>query len=267
MNSGWLAARRIESHAHSQATPPARGAYGSQGLDVVVAGAGIVGLAVTRELRLRWPRLRLRVIERERDVGVHQTGHNSGVIHSGIYYYPGSLKAQLCRQGARELYEYCDQRQIAVKRCGKVIVATTVAEHVALEDLEARGRANGITRMRRLSAGQLSEVEPHVRGVPTLHVADTGVVDFGAVAQALADDLFKSEVAILRGCTVAAMRCSRDEIVLQHSGGHTHARHVICCAGAWGALSSRDILASTGARHRRLRRTQPRGAVADLPRR
>src|SRR5881396_3825749 len=111
--------------------------------DVVVVGAGILGLATARELLARHPDSKVLVLEREDEVGFHQTGHNSGVIHAGIYYAPGSLKARLCATGARELYEYCDRRGIAAERCGKLIVATSARELPRLEELERRGRANG----------------------------------------------------------------------------------------------------------------------------
>ena len=112
--------------------------------DVAVVGAGILGLAAARELATRHPGLKVAVLEKEPEVGAHQTGHNSGVVHAGIYYAPGSLKARLCTAGARELYDYCERRGIAHERCGKVIVATTDAELPALDELERRGRANGV---------------------------------------------------------------------------------------------------------------------------
>src|SRR3954449_1646898 len=157
--------------------------------DVAVVGAGIVGLAAARELTRRDPDLRVAVLEKEHDVGYHQTGHSSGVVHAGIYYTPGSLKAKLCAAGARELYEYCEERGIPYERCGKVIVATTEAELPALAELERRGQANGVPGLRRLSAGELREVEPHATGIAALHSPATGIVDFAAVARALAQEL------------------------------------------------------------------------------
>jgi L-2-hydroxyglutarate oxidase LhgO len=112
--------------------------------DVVVVGAGILGLATARELLIRHPRLTIAVLERENELGTHQTGHNSGVVHAGIYYAPGSLKARLCTTGARDLVDYCEQHHIAHERCGKVIVATTPGQIPALDELERRGRANGV---------------------------------------------------------------------------------------------------------------------------
>ena len=132
-------------------------------------GAGIVGLAVARELVLRQPRLTVAVVEKEDRVGVHQTGHNSGVVHAGIYYKPGSLKARLCVTGARELYEYCERHGVAHDRCGKLIVARNEGERAALDELERRGRENGVPDLRRLDGGDIPEVEPHARGIAALH--------------------------------------------------------------------------------------------------
>src|SRR4051794_26673846 len=127
--------------------------------DVAVVGAGILGLAVARELLARDAGRSIVVLEREDEIGFHQTGHNSGVVHAGIYYPPGSLKARLCVEGARDLYAYCEQRGIPHERCGKLIIATNEAELPGLDELECRGRANGVPRLRRLRPGELSEGE------------------------------------------------------------------------------------------------------------
>src|SRR5881227_2186094 len=132
--------------------------------DVAVVGAGIIGLAVARELLLRRADLRVHVLEKEHEVGFHQTGNNSGVIHAGIYYAPGSLKARLCVEGARDLYEFCERHAVPVDRCGKVIVATTPAELPGLDELERRGQRNGVPGLRRLDRAQLRELEPHAEG-------------------------------------------------------------------------------------------------------
>src|SRR3954471_8024845 len=157
--------------------------------EIAVVGAGILGLATARELLARQPGLRVSVLEREPEVGFHQTGHNSGVVHGGIYYAPGSLKAKLCVEGARELYALCEERGIAHERCGKIIVATDASELPGLEELHRRGVANGVPELARLDAAGIERVEPHARGIAALHSPHTGIADFPAVARALADDV------------------------------------------------------------------------------
>ena len=129
------------------------------------------------------------VLEREPVTGFHQTGHNSGVLHAGIYYAPGSLKARLCTEGAPELLEYCQERGIPARQDGKLIVALSEEERPRLDELERRGRANGVPGLRRLRPEEIAEIEPHVRGVDALHSPATAVVDFRAVAEAFADDV------------------------------------------------------------------------------
>src|SRR3712207_4819572 len=157
--------------------------------DIAVIGGGIVGLAAARELVQRRPGTRLAVLEKERALGRHQTGHNSGVIHSGIYYAPGSLKAKLCVAGAAELMRYCDARGIPWKRCGKVIVATEESELPRLQSLYERGLANEVPGLKLVEADELRELEPHVRGVRALWSPNTGIVDYSRVAHAYAEDI------------------------------------------------------------------------------
>src|SRR5215208_2080150 len=160
--------------------------------DVVVVGAGILGLATARELALRHDGIRVAVLEREESIAAHQTGRTSGVIHAGIYYRPGSLKARLCVTGARELYEYCDAREIPTQRSGKLIVATAEAELDALAELERRGLQNEVPGLRRVDGDEIREIEPHVAGIAALHSPATGVVDFAEVAASFAGDLSTS---------------------------------------------------------------------------
>src|SRR5262245_37387267 len=141
--------------------------------DVAVVGGGILGLALARELTARHDGIRLAVLEREPRIGVHQTGRSSGVIHAGIYYAPGSLKANLCVAGARELYAYCDAHGIRAVRNGKLIVAADEDDLPRLDELERRGRANEVPGLRRLGAGEIASVEPHARGVAALHSPNT----------------------------------------------------------------------------------------------
>jgi len=144
--------------------------------DTIIVGAGIIGLAVAREVLARagGTGSRVLVLEREGAPARHQTGHNSGVIHAGVYYAPGSLKAQLCVDGAARMYDYCEQRGIPVNRIGKLIIALDERELPALEELGRRANANGVPGMRRLDASGLREVEPHATGVAALHSPNTG---------------------------------------------------------------------------------------------
>src|SRR5712692_10033192 len=152
--------------------------------DVVVAGGGIVGLATADALAGLG--VRVMVLEAEQALAVHQTGHNSGVIHSGVYYKPGSLKARTCAAGREDLYAFCAEAGVPTRRCGKLVVATREAELPALALLEERGRANGLQGLTRLDRADIARLDPAVAGLAGLWVAETGVVDFGAVAQALA---------------------------------------------------------------------------------
>jgi (S)-2-hydroxyglutarate dehydrogenase len=201
--------------------------------DLVVVGAGIVGLAVARELTRRHPDAAVSVLEREPRIAAHQTGHSSGVIHAGIYYRPGSLKAELCVSGARALYEYCAERGIRAERPGKVIVATEQRELARLAELERRGSANGVPGLRRVGAGELREIEPHVTGIAALHSPATGAVDFGEVARAFASDLSGAGASIATACGVHAISSSGGAIAIAHARGATRASAAVLCAGAW----------------------------------
>jgi (S)-2-hydroxyglutarate dehydrogenase len=222
--------------------------------DVAVLGAGIVGLAVAREVTLRRPGARVLVVDRQPAVAQHQTGHNSGVIHAGVYYAPGSLKAKLCVEGARLMYEYCDQHAIAVQRCGKLIVAIRDDELPRLNELEARGRANGVPGLRRVGPAEIGELEPACRGVAALHSPATGIVDFAAVARAIEAELRGKGVEFALGCEITAIRrqpgshhteaadlaaaamparAGRASTVLAHAEGAFVAGWAIVCAGLW----------------------------------
>jgi L-2-hydroxyglutarate oxidase len=243
--------------------------------DVVVVGAGIVGLAVARELIARHPGISLTVLERDADVARHQTGHNSGVIHAGIYYKPGSLKAQLCVAGARAIYDYCDQRGIPYERRGKVIVARDSSELARLDELERRGIANGVPGLARLGPEQLREIEPHCVGVAALHSPETGIVDFTAIARALAEELGGHGAAVVTGAGVEAVEQRDRRVLLRHARGETRARFAVFCAGAWsdrlavmaGAPADPRIVPFRGAylRLRPERAAQVRSLVYPVP--
>lgn len=203
--------------------------------DVAVVGAGIVGLAVAREVLARDPDAKVIVIDKAAAVARHQTGHNSGVIHAGVYYAPGSLKASLCVQGARRMYEFCEQHDVPVERCGKLIVAVRQAELPRLADLEARARANGVPGLRRAEAAEISEIEPECRGLAALHSPATGIVDFAAVAGAIERELRANGVDFALGCEITAIRreAGPGTTVLTHADGAFLASWAIACAGLW----------------------------------
>jgi 2-hydroxyglutarate dehydrogenase len=223
--------------------------------DVAVAGGGIVGLAVARALALRGRTVT--VLEREPAIGAHQTSHNSGVIHAGIYYRPGSLKARLCREGAEALYAYCAEHGLAAERCGKLVVAVRAADLPRLEELERRARENGVPGVRRLGPDELRAVEPAARGLAALHSPETGMTDFAAVAAAFAADVEAHGGRVLTGHTVRAIVDRPDGVELLTRERRLRrpeadvvdtrcvARHAVACAGAW----SDRLAAASGAPH------------------
>jgi 2-hydroxyglutarate dehydrogenase len=211
--------------------------------DVAVVGGGIVGLATARALALRGRRVV--VLERERTLGAHQTSHNSGVIHQGLYYAPGSLKARLCREGADALYDYCAANGIAAEACGKVVVAVRDADVPRLDELERRACLNGVPGVRRIGAAELRDIEPEAAGLAALHSPQTGIVDFAAVAAAYARDVEAHGGEIRTGVGVRAV-VDRDggvEVALE-GGERVAAARAVTCGGAW----SDRLAAASGAR-------------------
>ena len=207
--------------------------------DLIVVGAGIVGLAVAREWRLRRPQDSVTVLEREAGPALHQTGRNSGVVHGGIYYQPGSLKARLCVEGSRLMYEYCEQHAIAHERCGKLIVALEEDEIARLDELEARGVANAVPGLRRVGGAEITDIEPNAVGREALHAPNTGVVDYAAVARCLAKDLEAEGVGLRFDTEVTAI--SDGEPVRVRTGETVEtARTVIVCAGLWADRLARS---------------------------
>lgn len=205
--------------------------------DTIVIGAGIIGLAVAREVLARaagGTGSRVLVLEREAEPARHQTGHNSGVIHAGVYYAPGSLKARLCVDGAARMYDFCEQREIPVDRIGKLIIALDEGELPALEELGRRANANGVAGMRRLDADGLREVEPHATGVAALHSPNTGIVDFGRVCARLADDVRAAGGELRFDRQVTSIDAGARTIRLGCAGGdEVQGARAIFCAGLW----------------------------------
>jgi L-2-hydroxyglutarate oxidase len=214
---------------------------GTPRFDVVVVGAGIVGLATARELLERSPGMRLAVLDKEDVVGAHQTTHSSGVVHRGVYYAPGSLKARLCVEGAERVLAYCDERGIPVVRCGKVVVATDDTEVARLEELHRRAVANGVPGAELIGRERLRELEPHVAGVRGMHSPETAVVDFRLVAEALAEDVRDAGGEVLLGREVTALERIGGSTVVSTGLGEVEAGRVVVCGGVFadrlGALS------------------------------
>ncbi len=201
--------------------------------DVAIVGGGILGLATARALLERAPGLRLVLLEKEAGLGQHQTGHNSGVIHAGIYYKPGSYKARLCVEGGRLMTAFCDEHGIHYERCGKVIVATSDEELPRLQMLFERGTANGVPGLQMLDRDQLREIEPHAAGLRGIRSPATGIVDYGQVVEALARDLGAQGVTIMTGAGVTAIQRVGGEYELQTARETVRAARFVNCAGLY----------------------------------
>ncbi|HEX4216485.1 MAG TPA: L-2-hydroxyglutarate oxidase [Candidatus Dormibacteraeota bacterium] len=199
--------------------------------DVAVIGAGIIGLATARALLMRRDGLRLAVVEKEPRISAGQTGHNSGVIHSGLYHLPGTLRAGLSSRGAAALYRFCEEQDIPTERCGKVIVATSEEERPRLRQFYHRGLANGVKGLEIIGPERLRELEPHCRGVEALWSPHTGIVDFARVAHALARDVRNAGGEIQTGNEVKSIKTTSDGIVLGTTDREAECRYVISCAG------------------------------------
>lgn len=199
--------------------------------DVAVIGAGIVGLATALKILESRPGARVVVLDKEDRVGAHQTGNNSGVIHAGIYYRPGSMKARTCRRGVELLLRFCDERSVPYEICGKVVVATSPEEIPRLEDLYTRGTANGVPGLRLIDAAELREIEPHAAGVRAIVSPSTGIVDFGRVAAAYARVVEERGGDLRLGAAVRGLAEARGEVVLETTAGAVTARRVVNCAG------------------------------------
>ncbi len=186
--------------------------------DVVVIGAGIVGLATARAVQRVDPDLTVVVLDKEDHVAAHQSGHNSGVVHAGVYYRPGSTKSELCRSGRAELLDWCDRHGVPWRRCGKVVVATTTTELARLDELAERATANGIENHRLGPAG-LADIEPHAAGRAALHVPATAVIDFAAVCDELADSIRRRGATISLGVRVRDIERHSTRLVVHTSHG------------------------------------------------
>jgi L-2-hydroxyglutarate oxidase len=199
--------------------------------DLAIIGGGIVGCATALAVASRNPGLKITLFEKEAQLATHQTGHNSGVIHAGLYYRPDSLKAATCTSGREALYRFCAEHDIPHQRCGKVVVAVDDSELPALEELERRGHANGLSGLQRLTAAELREHEPHVRGIAGLFVPQTGIVDYVGVARKMAE-LFRARGGTIQlGTPVTKIRKEHDTYLLRVGNDIVQARGLVNCAG------------------------------------
>jgi L-2-hydroxyglutarate oxidase LhgO len=207
--------------------------------DLLVIGAGIVGLATALQATRRFPQLRILVVDKEDRVAAHQTGHNSGVIHSGLYYKTGSLKARNCVAGAASMKRFCQEHGVPFEECGKLVVATTPEEVPRLEQLHQRGIANGVPGLRMLGREQFREIEPHCAGLSAIQVPSTGIVDYTVVAQKYAELIQRAGGEILFNAKVLGLRQDAGKNIVETHAGAFRASHVINCAGLYSDAITR----------------------------
>ncbi len=199
-----------------------------------VIGGGIVGLAVARELTIRYPGLRVTVFDKEDHVAAHQSGHNSGVVHAGLYYAPDSLKARLCVRGGSMLREFCQQHDIRLREFGKLVVASSDAELPGLAEIERRALANGVPGLRRVTRAEIGEIEPYVRGVAALHSPHTASVDFTGMCQALARQITSAGGAVRLGTHIRSVAEEAHGVVIRSQDDAWSFDQLIVCAGLTG---------------------------------
>ena len=207
--------------------------------DLLIIGAGIVGLATALEFTRRFPTKRLLVVEKEDHIAAHQTGHNSGVIHSGIYYRTGSLKARNCVAGCTSMKRFCAEHEIPYEECGKLVVATSDDEVPRLHQLHQRGIANGVERLRMLNRDEFRALEPYADGICALHVPTTGIVDYKLVAAKYAELITQAGADIVLRAKVTGLRDEGDSTVVETSSAAFRASHVINCAGLYSDTITR----------------------------
>jgi len=208
-------------------------------VDLLIVGAGIVGLATALEATRRFPEMRVVVVEKENRVAAHQTGHNSGVIHSGIYYKTGSLKARNCVAGAASMKRFCREHGIAYEECGKLVVATSEEEVPRLIALHERGNANGVPGLRMMERDEFREIEPHCEGLRALLVPSTGIVDYTVVAQKYAELIQRAGGKIILGAKVVGLHADNGVNIVETAAGTFRARYSVNCAGLYSDAITR----------------------------
>src|ERR1017187_6336511 len=199
--------------------------------DVTIVGGGIVGLATAHRLLEVQPQLKILLLEKEAKLAAHQTGNNSGVLHSGLYYKPGSEKAKLGGEGLKQMTAFCREHGIAHEICGKIVVATARDELPRLENLWERGNANGLQGLRKLNPGQIKEIEPHAAGIAAIHVPQEGIVDYPAVCEKLGELIRQRGGEIKLNARVEKIISDRGEKVVETSAGNFRAKFVVACGG------------------------------------
>ena len=202
----------------------------NQHFDIAVIGAGIVGLSTAWQLLQRYPKYRILLIEKESEVGLHQTGHNSGVIHAGVYYAPGSLKADFCQRGAKATKAFCLQHDIEFDECGKLLVATNALEHERMEALYLRCQENNL-EVHKLDQAQLKEREPNIKGVSALFVPSTGIVNYRKICQKLAELFTKAGGELRLGCQVMNLEETHERVAITLSNDVVHTSYLVSCGG------------------------------------
>jgi L-2-hydroxyglutarate oxidase len=210
--------------------------------DFIVVGGGIVGLATALKILEARPAAKLLLLEKEAGLGRHQTGHNSGVLHAGLYYKPGSLKAKLAVEGLREMVSFCQRHNVPHEQCGKIVVATEQEELPRLNKLFERGMANGLSGLKKLGPEQVREIEPHAAGLAAIHVPEEGIVDYGAVVAALAKEIQARGGEIVLGATVYALKEIGGRWNIDTNKGDFEANQVVACAG----LHSDRVVSKSG---------------------
>jgi L-2-hydroxyglutarate oxidase LhgO len=210
--------------------------------DFVIVGGGIVGLATALRILEARPGASLLLLEKEGGLGRHQTGHNSGVLHAGLYYKPGSLKAKMAVEGLRQMVDFCQKHKVPYEQCGKIVVATEPEELPRLEKLLERGTANGLQGLRRLGPEQIREIEPHAAGLAAIHVPEEGIVDYGAVVEAMAGEIRRLGGEIRTSARVERLEGAGDKWKIKASGSEFEAKQVVACGG----LHSDRLVSNSG---------------------
>uniref|UniRef100_A0A8D8LJZ3 L-2-hydroxyglutarate dehydrogenase, mitochondrial n=1 Tax=Cacopsylla melanoneura TaxID=428564 RepID=A0A8D8LJZ3_9HEMI len=216
-----------KNNSMSTRKPTSPGQY-----DVVVVGGGIVGVATAREIKLNYPSMKICVVEKEKKLGFHQTGHNSGVVHAGIYYTPGTLKAKLCVEGMNLAYAYFDKQNIPYKKCGKLIVALNDKQLEPLHELYERALQNNVKDVRLVSGDEMKTIEPYCKGLEAIHSPNTGIVDWGMVARVMGDDFEQMGGELKLGQEVESFHEQAESVVIKtKQGEHIESSYALICAG------------------------------------